>query len=122
AVCNVEHDLPWDVVDGLAALLDHSLVQQADAPDGEPRFLMLETIREYALERLAARGEVDALRDRHLAYFLALAKAAEPHLRGAEQIIWVERMEEEHDNFRSALAWVHEQEAVDGSTATGAEA
>src|SRR5262245_47368354 len=83
---------------------------------------MLETIREYALERLAARGEAEALRERHLAYYLALVEAAEPHLRGAEQIIWADRLEVEHDNLRAALAWTHEHGAVDSSTTTGAEA
>src|SRR5262245_24683666 len=83
---------------------------------------MLETIYEYALERLAARGEAEALRERHLAYFLALAEAAEPHLRGAEQIIWADQLEAEHDNLRAALAWAHGHGTADGSTTTGAEA
>ena len=79
---------------------------------GKVRYRLLETIRMYALERLAASGEVDALRDRHLEHYLALAEAAEPHLRGAEQIVWAERLEEEDDNFRAALAWAHEYGAI----------
>jgi predicted ATPase/transcriptional regulator with XRE-family HTH domain len=122
AVCNADGDLPWEVVNGLAALLDQSLVRQSEGANGEPRFTMLETIREYALERLAARGEVDALRAQHLEHYLALAEAAEPYLRGAEQIVWAERLEVEHDNFRAALAWSHVHRAVDGSSTDGAEA
>jgi predicted ATPase/class 3 adenylate cyclase len=74
AVCNVNGDLPLDVVDGLAALVDKSLVKQVEAMDGEPRFTMLETIREYALEQLAANGELEALRQRHAAFFVTLAE------------------------------------------------
>jgi predicted ATPase/DNA-binding XRE family transcriptional regulator len=122
AVCNRDDDLPFEVAEGIASLLDKSLLQLGDGADGEPRFLMLETIREYALERLAARGEVDALRAQHFAQYLALAEAAESHLRGAEQIIWAERMELEHDNLRAALAWAHERVAAEDSSTGGAEA
>jgi len=122
AVCNAARDLPMDVIDGVAVLLDQSLLRQVEGSDGEPRFTMLETIREYALERLAAHGEAEALRERHLAYYLALAEAAEPHLRGAEQIIWADRLEVEHDNLRAALAWAHDHGADDSSTTAGVEA
>jgi predicted ATPase len=121
-VCNADRDLPMDVLDGLAALVDKSLLRQVEVQGGEPRFVMLETIREYALERLAAHGEAEALREQHLTYYLALAEAAAPHLRGAEQIVWADRLEQEHDNFRAALAWAHEHGAVDGSSTAGAEA
>ena len=69
------------------------------------RFTMLETIREYALERLKASGEEDVLRRQHAAYYLALAEAAEPQIQGAEQAVWLDRLETEHDNLRAALAW-----------------
>ena len=78
AVCNADGDLPLDVLDGLAALVDKSLLKQAEGAAGEPRFTMLETIREYALERLAASGETNGMLQRHAEYFLALAEAAEP--------------------------------------------
>src|SRR5262249_32645653 len=84
AVGNVDGALPIDVTEGVASLIDKSLLRLEVGADGEPRILMLETIREYVRERLAARGEAEALRERHLAYYLALAEAAEPHLRGAE--------------------------------------
>jgi predicted ATPase/class 3 adenylate cyclase/DNA-binding CsgD family transcriptional regulator len=122
AVCNADGALPIDVTDGVASLIDKSLLRLEAGVDGEPRALMLETIREYALERLAARGEAEALRAQHFAYYLTLAEAAEPHLRGAEQIVWAERLEEEHDNFRAALAWAHEHGAVEGASTGGAEA
>jgi len=74
----------FSILDGLAALLDHSVLRQEVLADGAPRFRMLETIREYALEQLAARGELDTLRRRHATYFLALAEAAEPQLQGPD--------------------------------------
>src|SRR5262249_21523077 len=82
AVCNVDRDLPLDVVDGIGALWDQSLLQQGEGVDGEPRFTMLETIREYALERLEQSGEASTIRQRHAECFLALAETAEPQFRG----------------------------------------
>jgi len=75
------------------ALLDQSLLQQTEGPGGEPRFTMLETIREYAVERLGASRETEAIRQQHAAYFLELAQAADPHLQGADQAMWLERLE-----------------------------
>jgi predicted ATPase/uncharacterized protein HemY len=102
------HGPPTTIVDGLQVLVDKSLVQQAAAMDGEPRFTMLETIREYALERLAAHGELPEARTRHAAYYLALAEAGEGELHGPQQLIWLDRLEREHDNLRAALAWALE--------------
>src|SRR5205823_6394523 len=67
------------------------------------RFRILETLREYAQERLAERKEADAVRGRHLSYFLALAEEADERLQGAEQLAWLDRLETEHDNLRAAL-------------------
>jgi predicted ATPase/class 3 adenylate cyclase len=102
AVCNIENDLL--VLDALESLVGKSLVNETEA-DGEPRFAMLETIREYAGDRLVAAGDADRMRDRHRDYFLALAELAEPKLQGAEQAAWLRRLEEEHGNLRSALEW-----------------
>ena len=77
--------------------------------DGEPRFMMLETIREYALERLAASGEEDAMRQRHAAFFRLLADRA-AGLRGPDQLAWLDRLEAEHDNIHTALIWAIERE------------
>jgi predicted ATPase/transcriptional regulator with XRE-family HTH domain len=94
-----------NVLDTLSRLVDQSLVQQELPGDGAPHFTMLGTIREYALERLELSGEAEALRRRHATYYLALAEAAEPELRGPQQKTWLERLEQEHDNLRAAMAW-----------------
>jgi ATP/maltotriose-dependent transcriptional regulator MalT len=88
----------------MSSLVDMSLLRQEDQGAGEPRFVMLETIREYASERLAESGEVDLLRSRHSGYYLALAEEADPELRGPRQIEWLDRLEREHDNLRVALS------------------
>jgi predicted ATPase len=113
AVCNPDGDLPLEVIDRLAALLDKSLLKQLEGSDGAPRFMMLETIREYALERLAASGETEVLRRRHAECFLALAETAEPQFHGSDQRLWLDRIEIEHDNLRAALAW-----SLEGQRAT----
>ncbi len=94
-----------NTLDGLAALVDNSLVRQEAGVDGAPRFMMLETLREYALERLEQSGEADALRRRHVEFYLALAEAAEPELHRADQLLWLSRLEADYSNMRSALAW-----------------
>ncbi len=99
-----------DVLDGLASLVDKSLLQRVDA-GGESRVQMLETLREYAGDRLAASGEDDILRHVHAAYYVALAEAAEQALLGPEQALWLERLEREIDNLRSALAWTRARAA-----------
>jgi predicted ATPase/transcriptional regulator with XRE-family HTH domain len=86
AVCNREGDLALDMLEGLQSLADKSLLRQEMGSDGEPRFRRLETIREYAREHLEESGEAEELRQRHAAYFLALAERAEPELRGHEQL------------------------------------
>jgi predicted ATPase len=102
-----------DVLRELADLVDKSLLQPAEAIDGEPRFGMLETVRAFALERLGAgTGEAETLRRRHLAYYVALAEEAEPRLLGAEQAAWFERLAREQDNIRAALEWAVERGAA----------
>jgi predicted ATPase len=112
-VCNAADDISIDIPDGLAVLLDQSLLQQTQGSDGEPRFTMLETIREYALERLAERGEAEALRQRYAEYYLSLAETAEPETQGLQQRTWVERLESEHDNLRAALEYLSAQQAFE---------
>jgi len=113
AVCNVDGDLPMDVVDGIAALVDQSLARQNEEPNGEPRFVMLETIRAYALERLADGGELDTVRRQHLDYYLALAEQAGLELDGAQQRVWLARLRQDYDNLRAALGWIIEQDAAE---------
>jgi predicted ATPase/class 3 adenylate cyclase len=88
-------------LDEISALVDWSLLK----PIGEGRFLMLETIREYALEALEERGETEEVRDRHLDYFLAMVEEAEPNLTGADQREWYDRLAVEHDNVGEALSY-----------------
>jgi predicted ATPase/DNA-binding XRE family transcriptional regulator len=99
------------VLDGLYALLENSLVRPGtgSADAAEPRFSMLETIRAYGLERLAASGEEEEVRGRHAGYYLALAERAYPELEGGEQASWLERLGREHDNLRAALSWLLER-------------
>ena len=104
AVCDTKGDLGLDVLDGMASMVDKSLAQQVEQADAETRFLMLSTIREYALERLAESDDESATRRAHAAYYLVLAE------EGAEDIAahpeWLDRFEVEHDNFRVALDYL----------------
>jgi predicted ATPase len=105
AVCNAEGDLPLDVMDGIASLTDKSLLQQVEGQDGDPRFTMLETVREYALERLAEQGELEATQRQHAECFVRLAEAAEPELWGPQQVQWLRRLQIDHNNMRAAIDW-----------------
>jgi predicted ATPase/DNA-binding SARP family transcriptional activator len=105
AVC-ADDRLPADDIDGLLdSLLDKSLLQ-ASALVGTPRYRMLETLREFGLERLTTRGEAGEMRRRHAARFSALVAEAGPHTRTASQLEWMARLEEERDNILSALRFL----------------
>jgi predicted ATPase/DNA-binding SARP family transcriptional activator/DNA-binding CsgD family transcriptional regulator len=109
AVCSgggIEQD---DALDLLGGLVDKSLVVAGAATGGAVRYRMLEPIRQYARQKLEESGEAEDVRERHAAFFLALAKRAEPELAGQQQGVWVERLEGEHDNMREALSWVLER-------------
>ncbi|MBA3948069.1 MAG: hypothetical protein H0X37_26410, partial [Herpetosiphonaceae bacterium] len=95
---------PLDALDGLSSLVEQSLLVVRDE-GGEPRFGMLETIREYALEQLEAHDEGEALRQQHTRFFLEFVESAEPELTGAQQAFWMVALEAEHDNLRAALRW-----------------
>jgi predicted ATPase len=105
AICNAAGDLPVDVLDGLGSLVDKSLVRPAALDEEEPRFWMLQTLREYGLEQLAAGGELEATQRAHAEFYLAMAEEAAPKLVGAEQALWLSRLESEYDNCRAALDW-----------------
>jgi predicted ATPase len=97
-------------LDTLQSLVERNLVREQDGPDGEPRYVMLETIREFALERLEERPDAEELRRRLGGYLAAVAEAAEPELRGRDHAVWLDRLDAEHDNVRTALRW-----ALDGA-------
>ena len=129
AVYNAKAEQAMEVLEGVASLLDKSLLRQTEQEGGELRLSMLETIREYGLECLVANGELEVAQQAHAAYYLALAQEAEPHLThavgirrrsrnrrnlaqgaglyltGAEQILWLKRLEREYENLRAALQW-----------------
>lgn len=111
AICTRVDDGEEQVLDGIASLVDKSLLQRLDhTGEGseEPYVLMLETIREYGQEALSTHGESAIARQAHADYFCRLAEEAAPALQGPQLIPWLERLEREHDNFRAALRWALE--------------
>lgn len=110
SVCDPKQDLGLDVFDGLSSMVDKSLVRQVEQADGEARFLMLETIREYGLEKLAASGEEPLTCKAHAAYYVVLAEDVAREKSPGEITTWMDRFETEHDNFRAALDWLIEEQ------------
>jgi predicted ATPase len=120
AVCTDEHathvppsvpdqsSLADSVFDSLTSIVDKSLVWQ-DTRGSQPRYRMLETLREFGLERLTASGEAEVVQRRHAAWCLTLAEQAYSELPGPDQRTWLGRSEDEHDNYRSALTWLLQQ-------------
>jgi len=103
AVCNPRQDADLPVLDGMSSLVDKSLIHAVDAVDGEPRFAMLETVREYALEQLDASGEHPVTRHAHAAYCLVVAEEGLGPLGSADRDAWLARCHREHENHRAAL-------------------
>ena len=103
AVCD-PGELGMDTLDGTASLVDKSLVRRA-ARMGEPRFRMLQTIQEYAWERLAASGAAAEIQERHAEYFAGLLETAQPHLEGPSMSQWLARLAHDHANMRAAMSW-----------------
>jgi tetratricopeptide (TPR) repeat protein len=106
AVANPNGELGIDTLAGLASLVDKNLMRSVEAPEGEPRFGMLETIREYGLERLSESGQETAIRWGHAEHWIQVGERASAALSGPEQAAWTVRLERDHDNFRAALSWV----------------
>jgi predicted ATPase len=105
-----------DALNGVMSLLDKSLLRQGEDASGEPRYTMLETVREFALERLEASGEGGVVRRRHATFFVQLAERAESEFFGPQEITWLERCQPELDNFRAVMAW---STSGDGDPALG---
>jgi predicted ATPase len=104
-VCHQDSTQMFRVLDGVASLLDKSLLQQTAHEGEEPRLVVLETIREFGLEQLHQQGEAEAAHRAHARYYLRLSEAAEPHLFGSEQLLWFDRLERERENLRAVLQW-----------------
>jgi predicted ATPase/class 3 adenylate cyclase/Tfp pilus assembly protein PilF len=127
AVCNAAGDpstgsgcaLELNVLDGMASLVDKSLLRQEEGVDGEPRLRMLQTIREYGLECLTASGETEATQRAHAGYYRLEAEGAEPELTGSQQVMWLKRLEQEHGNLRAALEWMEENQDAEAGFQLG---
>jgi predicted ATPase/class 3 adenylate cyclase len=108
---------PADPLELVSELMDVSLITVAEGADGEPRVGLLETVREFALERLAEAGELDSGQRRHAEYYAALAEQAHPQLYGPAQLAALDRLEAEHDNLRAALTWSLEPQGAGAADA-----
>ena len=104
-----------DVLDLLSMLLDKSMVVAVESWEKGARYRLLEPVRQYAQERLEESGESESARNQHAAFFLALAAKAEPQLKGSGQVEWLERLEEDNDNLRAAMAWLLEEGKVEAA-------
>jgi len=100
-------------LDVVASLLDKSFLLQGKQEGEESRLLMLETIREYGLEALSASGEMEVIRQAHATYYLRFAEEAERAIGGLQQVMWLERLEQEHENLRAALTWLEARNEVE---------
>ncbi|GAC1349466.1 MAG: hypothetical protein NVSMB27_22870 [Ktedonobacteraceae bacterium] len=114
ALCEARGGLSEDMLEGMASLVDKSLLRQEEQAAGETRFWMLQTLREFGLEQLARSAELEATRQAHAEYYLRLAEEAQPSLQATEQGRWMARLEQEHENLRAALSWLLAQARVGG--------
>jgi predicted ATPase/DNA-binding CsgD family transcriptional regulator len=115
AVCTAPGEMASPVMEMAASLVDKSLLQSVKQESEEGQLLMMETLREYALERLAACGELERTRDAHAAYYLALAEQAEQGLLDTRRRRWLERLEREQANLRAALEWLLERQGIEAA-------
>ena len=120
AICTGDGLERYDILDLLAQLVNKSLIIPDAETDAPARYRSLETIRQYARERLLEAGGGEKVRDRHLQYYLQLSEQAEPELRGPDQVIWLDRLEKEMDNIRAALEWSLDVDMESGLRMAGA--
>jgi predicted ATPase len=119
ALCAAFGDMETPILDMVASLLDKSLLMQIEQEGDEPLLLQLDTIREFGLECLAASGELETARQAHAQYYLAFAEEAERELLGARQGMWLNRLEQKHENLRAALLWLLEQKEIEAALRLG---
>ena len=119
AVGDPDGEVGIDMFDALASFVDKSLLRTTPSADGEPRFQMLGTIRAFGLERLAESTDEAAVRRRYADHFIALARAAEPELLGSRSAEWLDRIEAERDNIRSAIQWAADDGNIDDALEAG---
>jgi predicted ATPase/class 3 adenylate cyclase len=112
-VCCAEDHAGPEVVDVLLSLVDKNLLRRSEDADGGPRFAMLETIRQFAAERLGAEGRLEAVRRRHAEHYLVRAEEASAEIMGPEMGHWLDRLELDHDNIRAAFGWALEAGRAD---------
>ncbi len=116
AVYRVQGDLS-DMLEGVSSLVDKGLLRREEGTGGASRFVMLETIHEYAREKLLESGEYGPLQREHALHFVRLAEEADLHLITASQVEWLHRLEEEHEDLRAALKWAREEDGRDNPEA-----
>jgi len=110
----------FDVLEGVTSLIEQNLLAAKDQREGDPRFQMLEVVREFAREALTESGEANVVNQRHAEYYCALGEAAEPQLEAAQSADWLNRLENDHDNLRAALNWAAENYSTLGQRLAGA--
>lgn len=113
AVAAIGSDVGVDVLDAIETLLGQGLLARRGGPHGEARFTLLETVREYALEKLAEHAETGAAQAGHAQYITSYVESAVEMLLGPEQLVWLDRLDAEHDNIRAALRWAVDHDATD---------
>lgn len=113
-------DAGFEVFDGIASLVDHNLLVLREQGKGDPRFQMLEVVREYAMEVLINSGEREAVEQAHAEYYRSLGESAEPHLEAAQSAEWLDRLDADHNNLRAALDWAKEHDPWLGRRLAGA--
>jgi len=102
-----------EMLNTMASLVDKCLLQQVEQDGEVPRFVILETVREFGLHSLQTHGELEESRDAHASYYLALVEEARPHFNGAQQALWLARLEQEKENLRAALSWLIQQKETE---------
>jgi predicted ATPase/class 3 adenylate cyclase len=116
SVCGDE--VSGELLDAVQSLVEKSLLRQTEGVGGDPRFAMLETIREFALDQAMEQGSMERLRRKHAGFFASVAQSAAPRLMASDKREWLDRLEEDHDNLRAAMAWALDRAEADTTMRT----